>query len=319
MFPQFVCIGFQKCGTTTLADILKQHHGLLLTRDVKEPMFYRVLGFRSILGKKFYEKRYFGHAAKAETHMSGEINAGLSFTGCAKKIAQDYPKDTKLIFMMRNPVDRCYSAYKYFMALGFLPLKVMKDDAGNGHQTAFANYTKKSLSSPDCKKRFLKKRLKYLCFSQSCYTACINEYLRYFPKENMKFIIFEEFIKNQEENCKDIYNFLGITDDITIDYKILSNEGVIRAASPIKSKIGIIFMGLYYLFFEFMDLSRKAPRFYKHFENQNRRIQNRCVVRDTDNTKMNAETRTRLENFYRAEKSGIEALIGRDLSPIWYQ
>lgn len=48
--PDFVCIGFQKCGTTTLYDLLKQHANIYLTEDVKEPMFYRVPGFRQILG-----------------------------------------------------------------------------------------------------------------------------------------------------------------------------------------------------------------------------------------------------------------------------
>ena len=29
--PDFVCIGFQKCGTTTLYDLLKQHANIYLT------------------------------------------------------------------------------------------------------------------------------------------------------------------------------------------------------------------------------------------------------------------------------------------------
>ena len=37
--PDFICIGFQKCGTTSLYDLLKQHPNVYLTEDVKEPMF----------------------------------------------------------------------------------------------------------------------------------------------------------------------------------------------------------------------------------------------------------------------------------------
>ena len=59
--PDFICIGFQKCGTTSLYDLLKQHPNVYLTEDVKEPMFYRVPLVRRILGASWYEKRYFGH------------------------------------------------------------------------------------------------------------------------------------------------------------------------------------------------------------------------------------------------------------------
>ena len=61
----FICIGFQKCGTTSLYDLLKQHSDIYLTEDVKEPMFYRVPFVRQILGRDWYRKRYFGHLEEA--------------------------------------------------------------------------------------------------------------------------------------------------------------------------------------------------------------------------------------------------------------
>lgn len=61
----FICIGFQKCGTTSLYDLLKQHPGIYLTEDVKEPMFYRVPLVRQIIGRSWYRKRYFGHLEEA--------------------------------------------------------------------------------------------------------------------------------------------------------------------------------------------------------------------------------------------------------------
>ena len=61
----FICIGFQKCGTTSLYDLLKQHSDIYLTEDVKEPMFYRVPFVRQILGRDWYRHRYFGHLEEA--------------------------------------------------------------------------------------------------------------------------------------------------------------------------------------------------------------------------------------------------------------
>lgn len=93
-----MCIGFQKCGTTSLYDILRQHKKIYLTEGVKEPMFYRVPLLRPCLGKKWYEKRYFGRFRPESGQTPGEINAGLSFRGCADKIGRDFPKETRLIF-----------------------------------------------------------------------------------------------------------------------------------------------------------------------------------------------------------------------------
>ena len=78
----FICIGFQKCGTTSLYDLLKQHSDIYLTEDVKEPMFYRVPFVRQILGRDWYRKRYFGHLEEArrmtpEARRRASENVGL--------------------------------------------------------------------------------------------------------------------------------------------------------------------------------------------------------------------------------------------------
>ena len=166
MKPEFLCIGFQKCGTTTLYDILKQHGKIVLTEGVKEPMFYRVPFLRTLLGAKWYENRYFGHCQPEDGQIAGEVNAGLSFRGCADKIGGDFSPETKLIFLMRDPADRCYSAYKYFLALGFLPCRTVWDDRKCGHAEAFDRYVKSILGSRFHRKCIMFRRLKYLCFSQ---------------------------------------------------------------------------------------------------------------------------------------------------------
>ena len=43
------------------------------------------------------------------------------------------------------------------------------------------------------------------------YAAQVNRYLQYFPKENMKFILFEkDFIQNQQQVFADVLDFLGV-------------------------------------------------------------------------------------------------------------
>lgn len=319
MQPSFLCIGFQKCGTTTMYDILKQHKDIVLTRDVKEPMYYRVKGLRALGGKEWYEKRYFGHVPPEDTRLRGEVNAGLAFTHCAEKIGVDFPRDTKLIFMMRNPVDRCYSAYKYFGALGFLPWAVTDDDLRRGHAEGFDRYVRSVLADEKQRGEIMEKRLKYLCFSQGNYCQSIHEYLRFFPKENMKFILFEEFIRDQKRVCQELYKFLGVEDDPDVEYNLRSNEGVLRAASPLASKLSVSEGGLHYMLYEFLDLSRRLPAVYRAYDRAHDKLQRRWIGEETDFSKMKPETRALLESYYRRQKRGVEALMGRDLSDIWFR
>lgn len=398
----FICIGFQKCGTTSLYDLLKQHPDIYLTEDVKEPMFYRVPFVRQILGRDWYRHRYFGHleeagrmapdarrrasenvglltgrrgsaaaagasaagssaagssateedsaaaqkkispaSAPAQTDVSsvwkpeaevfvsrssdgqpsplypGEINAGLGFNGCARLLGKDFSPKTKLIFMMRDPADRCYSAYKYFLALGFLPMSVVADDKKRGHAAAFDSYVRSVLFNPRRRKEIMRHRMKYLCFSQGNYAYCIQEYLRYFPRENMKFVFFEEFVRDEELVTKDILDFLHIPQDPEMTFNVKSNETNFRAASPFRSKIMYLLQGTYYATFEFLNLKRSCPGFFRNFMTFYDWTTDKCTRPETDTSKMLPSTRKLLNRYYRNQIRQVEELAGRNVPERW--
>lgn len=378
--PDFICIGFQKCGTTSLYDLLKQHSRVYLTEDVKEPMFYRVPLVRRILGASWYEKRYFGNyeaarksavsgrqktadslglltgrrgrtsqsnndpASKTSSReqisagsaknspgsseksavstknmklYTGEVNAGLGFGGCAHWLGKDFPHDTKLLFMMRDPADRCYSAYKYFLALGFLPMSVVADDKKRGHAAAFDTYVRSVILNPRRRKKIMKKRMKYLCFSQGNYAYCIQEYLRYFSKENMKFVFFEDFIRNEEKETKDILRFFQIPEDPEMTFGVKSNETNFCPVSPLRSKIMYYSQGIYYALFEFLNLGHSHPGFFQKFTNFYDWIMDTCTRPETDTSKMLPATRRLLNYYYRNEIRKVEKLAGRKAPESW--
>lgn len=318
MQAKFICIGFQKCGTTTLYDILRQHRGIALTQDVKEPMFYRAKGLRELLGKKWYEKRYFGKMQADDPRLPGEVNAGLGTDGCAAKIGKDFPKDTKLIFMMREPVGRSFSAYKYFLARGFLPYYITVYDKLFGHEKGFHKYVTDCLNCEKTRANIMKKRLKYLVFSQSMYATCIKEYMNYFPKENIKFIIFEEFIRNQKKACQEIYEFLEVEDDSEVDYQVVSNEGNLAAFTPVLSKIDIAFTGTHYFLYEFLNIGKYSMKLQEAYETIYHAVERFCLRPDKDKSGINKVTKKILESYYQKEILEVEKIIGRSLKGIWY-
>lgn len=317
--PGFVGIGFQKCGTTTLFDLLAAHPDIALARDVKEPMFYRVPIFYILQWpwrRRYYAWRYFGHIAADDPRLVGEVNAGLGFNGCAGMLTRDFDHNTKLFFMMRNPVDRAWSAFKFFCALGFLPGKVIADDIAQGHAAAFHRYCESVLGDPKQRQQIGRHRLKYLCFSQGNYADLIGEYAA-FPHKH--FILFEEFVKDQRGECEQLYDFLGISHpEEGIPYGMKANETNRRAVTPFKAKWRLVVKGFDYTFDEFFALSHWWPWAYQKHKAHTRRCFYKCTAPDEEKSKMLPETRKLLEDYYRPQKDRVAALLGRSLDEIWF-
>ncbi|MCD8147604.1 MAG: sulfotransferase [Clostridiales bacterium] len=316
MQPSFFCIGFQKCGTTTLFDLLEQHRGVALPRDVKEPMYYRAPAVLRVGGNRYYQWRYYSHISADDKRMVGEVNAGLSYCHCAQLLKKNFLPETKLIFMMRNPVDRAWSAYKFFVALGFLPMSVVREDLRLGHAAAFDRYVRRVLGDPKQRGKIMQKRLKYLVFSQGNYDTLISEFEDYFP--NRKLILFEEFIRDQKGACEDLYRFLGVEPDESIQYGIKANETHRAAAGPVRAKLRLMIKGGDYFFDEFIGMHCWAPSVYGAYHRFNRFLYHTCTVEDTDKSKLLPETRKLLEDYYRGEKGRLEVRLQRDLSDIWF-
>lgn len=315
MYPNFLCVGFPKCGTTTFYQLLKQHRQIELTRDVKEPQYY----YKKSLykhGFRWYEQRYYGHIQRTNNIVIGEINPSLTTEKCAYRISENFPNDTKFIFLMRNPIDRSYSAFKYLVPVKWFSFKYIYKDIHLGHSKAFDLYIDKLLDKS--KKKIMSSRNKYTVLSLGNYYFCIKEYMKYYPKKNMKFIIFEEFIKDPKKTIKEVCEFLDLKEDNYIRYNFKTNEGNKRARSVLGCYIiGLLYRIYFYLVENFSIntsyeyIYRKLIKFY-NFTN------NFFLIPDDDN-KIGNVTRKKLENYYRADKNKLQKLIQKDLDQLWFK
>ncbi len=254
---------------------------------------------------------------KNDKRLKGEVNAGLTYTGCARKLRRDYPHDVKMIFMLRDPVDRSYSAYKYFLARGFLPTWAYRYDEKYGHAQGFDYYVHRILDDPKQKSQIMNKRLKYLVFSQSNYGACIAEYLNGFELKNMDFVIFERFIVNEQEECKRIYDFLGVSGEGQLDRVVKSNEGNNKAVSAWRAKQLYLIKGLNYAFYDLLAMPYWAAGLYGRFKRYYKDVRKKCLAPDTDKSKILPSTRKYLMDYYSADIEKLERLTGKDLSAVW--
>lgn len=114
--PDFIIMGAAKAGTTTLHRYLLRHPGVLMS-DPKEPEFFSRDEVYS-RGVGWYRSLFEG---ASPTQLCGE--ASTTYTrwphtaDAAPRIAETLP-EVRLIYILRNPVDRAYSHYSHHMREG---------------------------------------------------------------------------------------------------------------------------------------------------------------------------------------------------------
>jgi len=122
--PSFLCVGTAKAGTTSIAEYLLQHPKLRI--PMKETFFFLRDIYRNndlpypmqraredyVLQADAYEQLY----ENMEEFITGEIGTGYLFhhEEAIPRILDTLGKDVKIIIVLRDPVERCYSSYRHF-------------------------------------------------------------------------------------------------------------------------------------------------------------------------------------------------------------
>jgi sulfotransferase family protein len=120
--PDFIMVGAQRCGTTSLFRALMAHP------QVVRPTFHKGINYFDLnyyRGERWYRghfpvsalarRRAAGRGAPAVFEASGYY---LYHPFAAQRIARDLP-GVKLVVMLRDPVERAFSAYKHELARGY--------------------------------------------------------------------------------------------------------------------------------------------------------------------------------------------------------
>jgi hypothetical protein len=122
MVPSFLVIGGQRCGTTSIFKALSAHPQVMRPPVEKGTDYYTLWHDR---GLDWYRGHFpMQSVSRLRTSRAGgpvafEACTYYMFHPCAiERIAQDFP-DIKLVVMLRDPVERAYSAYKHEHAREF--------------------------------------------------------------------------------------------------------------------------------------------------------------------------------------------------------
>ena len=199
MNDSFFIAGAQRSGTTYLCHLLDEHPEIELATPLSpEPKFF----FRDDLfklGREYYEKNYF--QGKPSARIRGEKSVCyMESETSASRIAQVYPA-AKIIFLLRNPIDRAISNYRFSLQNGFESLPM--DHAFYQEGERIKNFDPQKISvSP------------FAYLSRGKYIDYIPVFENYFSQENILIVLLEKLL-DKPENLKNIYGFLGVNPDFT--------------------------------------------------------------------------------------------------------
>lgn len=211
----FFCIGAQKAGTTLLHDILLQHPDVYLPPD-KEAHFFDV-NERFKKGIDFYETFFETYSGEK---VIGNINPNLQIElRSIDRIIDIYGTDIKIIFLLRNPIRRAYSHYlmskkRGFECLSFKEALVQEKNRIETPQLHKGYYTKE-------KGHFEKNHLGYI--QRGLYSKTIEYLQEKFTENNLRFILFEDFIKDKQKITLEILEFLDLDKNFNFDLNLKSN------------------------------------------------------------------------------------------------
>ncbi len=285
--PNFLCIGAQKSGTTTLHDILIQHPDIYLPK-IKETHFFD-LDDNFNQGVKWWIDTYY-KKFNNEKIIGDFTPEYLFYDEIPEKIYNILGDQVKFLIILRNPVDRAYSHYLMSVNRGFESLSFFD---------AIQQENKRISNGP-----FERNHLSYL--SRGYYSKQIKRYINLFPKENIHFCLFEnDLLNNRKDTIDKILEFLRL-EIRSLNIYIKRNEAFQR---KFKFLNNILYTDnkLKELVKMFLPMDRVRISLKKNFDLINRKKH--------INPKLNASLRYEiLKKYYLDDIVELETLIARDLS-----
>jgi hypothetical protein len=179
MLPNFLIIGAMKGGTTSLYHYLRDHPQVFMP-SVKEPMFFAGNWRR---GLEWYESLFDG---ARDSVAVGEASANYTkyphIPEVPARIANLLP-GVRLLYLVRNPVDRMISEYHHRIAKGWDHGEASLEEALLEDQS-------------------------YCDFSR--YAMQIDQYLEHVSREQLLVLRSEDLKNDRARTLSRVYKFLGV-------------------------------------------------------------------------------------------------------------
>lgn len=299
--PTFFVVGAARCGTTSFVAYLDQHPEVFMSPRKESHFFSRDelparFGEPDIPGVRRLEDYLVREAAEYE-HLfdgaHGERAIGessvyyLSLPETPACIAREVP-DAKIIVLLRNPVDRAYSAY----------LMLARD----GRESL--PFEESLTLEPERRRRWFEPIWWYTELSR--YASQIERYYAAFGRARVHVILTEELEAHPEQVLQETFRFLGLRTDVAVDTSWRRNAGGVPKSGWTRS------------IQEFMFSSNVVVRGLKSAVPQRARTRwgDKLVTASLHHAQLPQEQRLHLWSTFRDDVAHLETLLQRPLS-LW--
>lgn len=199
--PDFLIVGAQKAGTTSLYNCLKQHPAILPAR--KKEIHYFSQFYRK--GLPWYLEHF---PSREENQLSGEASPFYLFhPQSARRIAETYPA-IRIIIMLRDPVERAISHYHQQYRRGHEKLSMQ--EAFEQEPRRINKGWEKLLRDEQTSASTLQ-QCSYL--KRGEYLPQLQRYEAHFPKQQIHLLESREFFDTPTEALRQLFSFLQIDPD----------------------------------------------------------------------------------------------------------
>ena len=296
--PNFIIAGAPKCGSTTLFRYLNPHHDVFFPK-IKEPGFmikeyYQALSKDSpnyqrqheylVLDEQSYGQLY----DEVDFKILGDssISYLFQYENAIENILKYSGRETKILFILREPVSRLKSQYQYIVELGFENQEITK-----------ALELEEYRLSENWSSIFAYKQ-------QGLYAEGIKAFLEAFDDVHVMF--FEDLIADPNGQMDQVYQFLGISsvelgNDLTFNKSGIPRNRAVHNFLMTKNPLRTAF-----------------AKSMRSFISEDRLLLIRDKLRGMNQRKnsgieISDDLKQTLKTFYKEDYKELERLLGRKL------
>ena len=284
--PNLIGLGAARSGTTTLAAILAAHPEIYIPSCKKTRFFVDNVKYER--GVEWYVDTYFreseGYKIIGEVTPSYLFQAELTAPRIKSCILDE---NLKFIVVLRNPVDRAYSHFKFNQNK---PYNILKEISFEDALLAEKNSGSR-------------KRVTENYFENGLYSSMIKRFFSLFQEDRFLILLLEDFYpKTYQATTEKIFDFLNVQKvPVVFQKKHSRRSGEISWRNSVNKKI-------------FVYVKKISGAFPKSRKNKLIRKYISLSKLRKNFPEMNLETRKMLTEKYSKDIDELEKIIGRDLS-----
>ena len=177
--PNLIVIGGLKCGTTSLHHYLNLHPEVEMSRPKELNFFVDELNWE--LGPEWYAS-HFDRRAAVRGESSPHYTNLPRYTGTAERMREMLGEETRIVYMVRDPIDRLLSHYLHNVAGGYESRSL-----------------EGAVAAPDS-----------AYVARGRYAIQLDPYLREFGAERIAVVSREELANDRAATMRRVFEHLGV-------------------------------------------------------------------------------------------------------------